>query len=124
LMQEFDLIDLAIEKWKVLIQSFSTESLTKMHGMNNRLPFIKLVENTLTSADIRAQLAEIRTYAVGIGPSRVSVDAALIEAVHDAGLVIHPYTINEPEDIKRMIALGVDGVFTDYPDRLHALLGE
>ena len=124
LMQQFDLIDLAIEKWKVLIQSFSTESLMKMHAMNNRLPFIKLIENTLTSADIRAQLSEIRTYAVGIGPSRVSVDAALIEAVHDAGLVIHPYTVNEPDDMKRMIALGVDGMFTDYADRLHQVLDE
>jgi glycerophosphoryl diester phosphodiesterase len=45
------------------------------------------------------------------------VDAALVDAVHDHGLVIHPYTVNEPADLDRMAALGVDGVFTDFPDR-------
>jgi len=38
------------------------------------------------------------------------------------GLAVIVWTVNTPEDIERMIALGVDGVITDYPDRLRAAL--
>jgi len=31
---------------------------------------------------------------------------------------VFPYVVNHPDDIARMAALGVDGVFTDYPERL------
>jgi glycerophosphoryl diester phosphodiesterase len=122
LMEEFDLRSGAIEKWQVLIQSFSRDSLLKIHAMDPQLPLIQLVEDDQDSRVIREQLTDIKTYAVGIGPSRINVDAALIDAVHDLGLVIHPYTVNEEAGMKRMIALGVDGMFTDYPDRLRALL--
>jgi glycerophosphoryl diester phosphodiesterase len=106
----------------VLIQSFSRDSLLKIRGLDPQLPLIQLIEDDQDSLAIRAQLSGVRTYAVGIGPARTSVDAALVDAAHDVGLVIHPYTVNEAAEMKRMIALGVDGMFTDYPDRLKALL--
>ena len=34
------------------------------------------------------------------------------------GLRIIPWTVNEPADIARIIAMGVDGIITDYPDRI------
>jgi glycerophosphoryl diester phosphodiesterase len=36
---------------------------------------------------------------------------------------VHVWTVNETEDMERMLALGVNGIITDYPDRLLALLG-
>jgi glycerophosphoryl diester phosphodiesterase len=36
---------------------------------------------------------------------------------------VHVWTVNETEDMERMVALGVNGIITDYPDRLLALLG-
>jgi glycerophosphoryl diester phosphodiesterase len=50
------------------------------------------------------------------------VDAEVVRQVHAAGMRIIPYTVNEPADWDRMIRLGVDGITTDYPDRLLALL--
>jgi glycerophosphoryl diester phosphodiesterase len=38
------------------------------------------------------------------------------------GLRIIPWTVNEPADIRRMLELGVDGVISDYPDRVRAAL--
>jgi glycerophosphoryl diester phosphodiesterase len=29
-----------------------------------------------------------------------------------------PWTVNEPKDIKKILAMPVDGIITDYPDRL------
>jgi glycerophosphoryl diester phosphodiesterase len=45
-----------------------------------------------------------------------------VAATHRRGLAVQPWTINETEDLKRILALGVDGINTDNPDRLFALL--
>jgi glycerophosphoryl diester phosphodiesterase len=52
------------------------------------------------------------------------VDAEIVKQVHAAGMRIIPYTVNQPNDWKRLIAWGVDGITTDYPDRLIAWLGK
>lgn len=44
-------------------------------------------------------------------------DPALIADAHARGAKVFVYTVNEPDDIARMKALGVDGIFTDYPER-------
>ena len=52
------------------------------------------------------------------------MDAALVEAAHARCLDIHPYTVNETAEMEDLIALGVDGMFTNFPDRLEAVLGK
>jgi glycerophosphoryl diester phosphodiesterase len=42
----------------------------------------------------------------------------LIKALHKAGLAVFAYTVNRPPDIATMRTLGVDGIVSDYPDRL------
>ncbi|MFB6097663.1 MAG: glycerophosphodiester phosphodiesterase [Salinibacter sp.] len=49
-------------------------------------------------------------------PSNPSVDAALLRAAHDRGLRVVPWTVNERDDMRRLIRLGVNGLITDYPD--------
>ena len=34
------------------------------------------------------------------------------------------WTVNEPAEMARLLTLGVDGIITDYPDRLRAVLAE
>lgn len=48
----------------------------------------------------------------------------LIAAAHRRGLAVQPWTINERDDLERIIALGVDGINTDFPDRFMALVGK
>ncbi len=45
-----------------------------------------------------------------------------IAAARGRGLAVQPWTINEETDLRRILALGVEGINTDYPDRLLALL--
>jgi glycerophosphoryl diester phosphodiesterase len=52
------------------------------------------------------------------------VDAALVEAAHERCLAIHPYTVNTVEEMEELIALGVDGMFTNNPDLLEGVLGD
>lgn len=49
-------------------------------------------------------------------PDRRLVDAQLLQAAHDRGLWVVPWTVNEREEMRRLIRLGVDGLITDYPD--------
>jgi glycerophosphoryl diester phosphodiesterase len=124
LMEVYKLIEPAENNWQVLIQSFSAESLMTIHEMNEDLPLIQLFFSTETSKTIRDQLDLVSTYAVGIGPSMTDVDAALVEAAHALCLDVHPYTVNEKDDMRALIDLGVDGMFTNFPDRLEKLLGK
>lgn len=42
----------------------------------------------------------------------------LVNALHQAGQQAFVYTVNKPKDIQRMRALGVDGIVSDFPDRI------
>ena len=44
-----------------------------------------------------------------------------VDRAQELGMLVIPYTINRPEDMKRMVELGVDGLITDYPDRFNEL---
>lgn len=64
--------------------------------------------------------------AVELGASTLNlsdefVDERLVADAHARGLKIFVYTVNHPDEMARMKALGVDGIFTDYPDRTQAL---
>jgi glycerophosphoryl diester phosphodiesterase len=129
-MEEYNLIKPAAENWQVLNQSFSPASLQKIYALGQAepyrvtLPLIQLFSSTETSQTIQAQLDLVSTSAVGIGPSKTDVDAALVEAAHARCLDVHPYTVNETVEMQALIDLGVDGMFTNFPDRLDALLGK
>jgi glycerophosphoryl diester phosphodiesterase len=47
-----------------------------------------------------------------------------VEEAHALGLRVVTWTANEPADLRRMIECGVDGIITDYPDRLRTVAGE
>ena len=124
LLDEFHLLRPAAQRWQVLIQSFSPASLQKIHGLDPSLPLIQLYGGGIGSAGIQATLPAVSSYAVGIGPSRGDVDAALTSAAHALCVDVHPYTVNETAHMQALIDAGVDGMFTNFPDRLEALLGD
>ncbi|PSB11221.1 glycerophosphodiester phosphodiesterase [Pleurocapsa sp. CCALA 161] len=46
------------------------------------------------------------------------VTSELIESAHQQGLRVWIYTVNQPDDIKLMQAIGADGIFTNYPEKV------
>jgi len=54
---------------------------------------------------------------------RTLVTREFVEHAHAHGLVVHVWTIDEPEEMRALLALGVDGIVTDFPARLAAVIG-
>ncbi|MCG2712917.1 MAG: glycerophosphodiester phosphodiesterase [Candidatus Omnitrophica bacterium] len=51
-------------------------------------------------------------------PSKEFINQALVDDAHNRGLKVYAYTLNEPEDIQKVKLLGVDGIFSNFPDRI------
>lgn len=73
--------------------------------------------------------AEAMALAVQVGARQIApradlVTRDLVEGAHRAGLQVVTWTINQPELMRGLAAVGVDGIITDYPDRLIEVLRE
>jgi glycerophosphoryl diester phosphodiesterase len=116
----FGLRDAAASDRHVLVESFSESSLQRVRALDARLPLVQLFED-IGAETIVGRLGGASDYAVGVAPHRGSVTPELTAAAHRHGLLVHAWTVNEPAEMERFRAWGVDGVFTDYPDRLARL---
>jgi glycerophosphoryl diester phosphodiesterase len=50
------------------------------------------------------------------------IDAPVVQQAHDRDCKVIAWTVNEPEQIARLAALGVDGIISDYPERFGEVL--
>ncbi len=57
-------------------------------------------------------------------PYHRELDQAALDEAHGLGLQVVVWTVNRPDDMRRLIATGVDGIITDYPDRLRRVMPE
>ncbi|GAA1379856.1 glycerophosphodiester phosphodiesterase [Peribacillus frigoritolerans] len=123
-LEEYKMVDSKGRTKNVLIQSFSKESLMKVHDLNPRLPLVQLFsyKNQATISD--EELESIKEYAVGVGPNFSKVDGQYVKMVRNHDLQFHPYTVNERADMKKALEWGATGLFTNYPDVFNEVLSE
>lgn len=97
---------------RALTQSFDATQVAYLNS-NSDIP-VSYLGVCPTTAAAAAQVAAI---ADGVGPSSGQLSAACISAAHNAGLTVVPYTyLNSPASYLTAYNLGVDGVFTNFPD--------
>src|SRR5262249_31594300 len=77
LLTQYRLRGAGARRNQVLVQSFSEASLRKIHGLDPSIPLIQLTGGG--SATLRASLDRVKTYAIGIGPSKAGVDSSLVD---------------------------------------------
>ena len=59
--------------------------------------------------------------AVSLNPARTIVTPELIGVAHERHLEVWAWTANTPQEIERLIAAGVDAIFSDFPDRVRSI---
>ena len=57
--------------------------------------------------------------ATAINPYFKTLTKENVDKMHSEGLKVYTWTVNEPEDIEQMKDLGVDGIITNYPERVN-----
>ncbi len=113
-----------INKKTLLLQSFSPDSLMKLHSLDSKLKLVQLISYKSNAVITDEEIDYIKTYAIGIGPNHTYLNEAYVQKVVQNGLDIHPYTVNTKERMKTLIEWGVTGMFTNNPDILHQLKKE
>ena len=71
-----------------------------------------LIDNAISLA------AAVHIGAWSVNVSGEVVSEELVNIAHHEGMKVLVYTINDPEEIRTLKALGVDGIFSDYPERV------
>ena len=115
---------------KVIVGSF------RQTAINEFRYFCPEVATSGTPAEVSEFLAMYKTgiaasYTPPMQALQVPVNAGFlnvvskdfIEAAHRQNLQVHVWTINNPEEMRRLIEMNVDGIMTDYPDRLLEIVG-
>ena len=104
----------------VLVSSFNIEAIDRVHALAPTLPTALL---TYVLADPLATVA--RCAASGhraLHPYDATVDRALVDAAHECGLAVNVWTVDAPDRIAALVALGVDGICTNVPDIARSVL--
>ena len=105
------------ETWlpdKILISSFNWEELKVFYNLNKEVPIAVLTEDDPLDAIPIAKSLN----AMAINPNFKLLTKDNIAKIKKAGLKILTWTVNQPEQIDIMIDLGVDGIITDFPERV------
>lgn len=102
------------DKTALLVSSFSHRELIDMRQHDADVPLGVITQN-LCPDDL--DFAE-KIGAFSIHPAYTSLTQPLIDQAHALNLRIYAYTVNATDDIARLAKLGIDGVFTNYPERV------
>lgn len=122
---------------RVTIQSFDWRTLQLVQQLEPAIPTVYLTIQTPNTDNVRdgawtagfklADHGSVPRLVKAAGgtvwsPNSGAVTEALIKEAQALGLKVVPWTVNTPADLDRMVGWGVDGLITDYPDRLREVL--
>jgi len=99
---------------RCLVQCFDVVVLEAVHSIAPEMPVALLVENT---EGLESNLQRISFMPSYYSPEFHLVNEDLVRTLRDKGIGLLGWTVNGSEDIRRMIALGLDGIITDHPER-------
>lgn len=101
---------------RFVISSFNWDELKRMRSLNEGVPIA-----VLTDADpVEAIAFAKEVQAIAINPNAADVSFSAVDQIHKAGYKVYPWTVNEPGILKNLMFMGVDGLFSDFPDKAAA----
>jgi glycerophosphoryl diester phosphodiesterase len=100
---------------RTTVRGFDHRTVKAVKRLEPRLSGAVLIAGTTpVSPGVLTRLALAEVYA----PDFQFVDPEVVRQAHAAGLKVIPWTVNEAKDWEKLLAWGVDGITTDYPDHL------
>jgi len=97
----------------IVISSFNWDELREMRRINPDIAIAVLTEeNPIDAIPVAKELN-----AIAINPWFKTLTAEQTKQIQEEGFKVYTYTVNDVDDIARMREFGVDGIFTNYPDR-------
>lgn len=114
-----ELMNLGIRK-RTTVQSFDVRALKAARTIDPSISIALLVEND-KSLDENVELLGFTPNIYS--PNHELVDKALVKSAHKKSMKVIPWTVNEVDRMQELMALEVDGLITDYPDRIGKALG-
>ena len=104
---------------RTLFSSFAAPVLARLRALSPAARIALL----LSPRDPERPLERARAVAAeAINPSIFLATPALIDAAHAEGLAVYVFTVDAEDDMRRLLDLGADGMFTNFPARLRALV--
>lgn len=103
---------------RLAIQSFDHAAVKRSHDLLPDVP------HGLLGKVAEGDLDGVAKWADQVNPDHKEIDAGYVDAVHERGMEIYVYTVNEPADMRTAIGKGVDGIITDVPDVLLKVIEE
>ena len=99
---------------QLYVSSFDWDELRDFRKATNKYDIALLTDkNPLDAVNVAYELN-----AVAINPNYRQLSADIVHSLHAYGLKVIPYTVNNLADIAALIEMGVNGIITDYPERL------
>ncbi|MEU8117826.1 glycerophosphodiester phosphodiesterase family protein [Spirillospora sp. NPDC049024] len=102
----------------LVVQSFDWESVRRFHAVLPRVP-----TGLLGTPEVD-DLPDLAEYADQVNPPFGGLTESYVDEVQDAGMDVLTWTIDDARDMERAVDLGVDGIITDRPDVLRAVLDD
>ncbi len=101
-----------------IIQSFDVRVLKYIH---QKYPKVKLSFLSEEIRDFNRIIEALGFLPAIFSPDKVIVTKDLIAACHAANVEIIPWTVNDEQEIKTLLSWGVDGIISDFPDKIAKL---
>lgn len=105
------------------IQSFDIRTLQYLHRKYPNQKTALLIEED-DPRSLAAQLSELGFTPAVYSPHFSLLNPSRIRELHEQQIQVIPWTVNEPKDMRRMLDWNVDGLITDYPNRLNEVMAE
>ncbi|AWG21179.1 glycerophosphodiester phosphodiesterase [Flavobacterium faecale] len=106
-----------VQKWSYddfIVSSFEWKMLSETVALDSNIPIAVLTETTIAAALDFAKKIKARA----INPDFILLEIGTTEQLQREGFKVYPWTVNEIEDIKTIQNYGVDGIISDFPDRI------
>ena len=117
-----DLVEAAGLSPRVRIQSFDKRVVREAWKLNPELCYGLLIDHGNEGAGDIMRLLSMSVFLPDyLNPHRSLVDRDLTDRLHERGVRVIPWTVNDPEEMLAMQDIGADGIITDYPERAIAL---